>query len=248
MVLIRMSIYNVMRTIIFTSLFFFLALLPLSSESSADVVIPDMIAVRGKPLMLMAETKDLIFRKGGQIVEFFVDEKSIGKTLSGGDGVAYMEFTPTRRKLYAITAQSGEDTGKGLLLSLKKGESIVFVDVEGGLMENPFSMKPREGSRKTIEEISKRYPVVFVLARMFGKSAVRDWLRENDFKKVPLFPLREGMILKEIQKKGLKIKAVVGGQAVIEPAKKYKAKVFSFDKIKGAEKVKNWKELNKKLR
>ncbi len=47
-----------------------------------------------------------LFSKGGELVEFFVDRESIGKTLSGGDGVAFKAFIPAKTGLHQIRVNS----------------------------------------------------------------------------------------------------------------------------------------------
>ena len=41
-------------------------------------------------------------------------------------------------------------------------------------------------------------------------------------------------MFEEADKKGLKIKFVIGGKTVIESAKEFKPKAFSFDEVEGA--------------
>ena len=53
------------------------------------VTVYDTVVIEGQKVMLRAETSGILFRKGGELVEFCIDGKSIGKTLSGGDGVAF---------------------------------------------------------------------------------------------------------------------------------------------------------------
>jgi hypothetical protein len=55
------------------------------------------------------------------------------------------------------------------------------------------------------------------------------------------------LIFREIKDKGLEIKGIVGTQAVIESAKEYKPKAFSFEEVEGAKAVKDWEEIRKKL-
>lgn len=49
---------------------------------------------RGEEVRLKAETRGTLFIRGGEIVEFFVDDIPLGKNLSGGDGVAYRPTGP----------------------------------------------------------------------------------------------------------------------------------------------------------
>ncbi|GFP33527.1 hypothetical protein HKBW3S42_01864 [Candidatus Hakubella thermalkaliphila] len=55
-------------------------------------------------------------------------------------------------------------------------------------------------------------------------------------------------MFEEADKKGLKIKFVIGGKRVIESAKEFKQKAFSFGRVEGAEEVKDWEEIGKKMR
>jgi hypothetical protein len=214
----------------------------------SDVIVHDMIALKGEEVMLSAETKGKLFAKGGEVVEFFVDGKSIGKSLSGGDGFAFRYFKPLKTGMYLITVTSGKDKGNGLLLSLKKGGKIIFVDVEGSLLEGLFSQKPRYGSQKIIKKFSIRFPVVFLQTGFIGIKAIKTWLKENGFIDSPVLPWEQGEIFNEINKKGLKMKAVIGSQSVIESAKEYKAKLFSFEESEDAEEVNDWDEIGKKLK
>lgn len=234
---------KILATLICSALLFFL----FPAKVLSDVIVHDMISVKGEKVMLTAETKGKLFAKGGEVVEFFINRKSIGKTLSGGDGFAFREFTPLNTATYQITVKSGADEGNGLLLSFKKGDRIVFVDVEGSLLEGLFSKNPRKGSQKIIKKISKRFPVVFLKTGLLGIKAIKSWLKENKFMDLPVIPWRQGAIFDEISEKGLRIKAIIGGQSVIESAKTYKPKSFSFGETEDAEEVKDWEEIGKKL-
>ena len=78
----------------FTTLYCCLFLCLLPEVALCRVIVHDDIAVKGHRVMLKAETRGSFFADGGQVVEFFVEEHTIGKTLSGGDGVALV--LPTR--------------------------------------------------------------------------------------------------------------------------------------------------------
>lgn len=233
--------------ILITLIFCILLLYLFPSIVLSDVIVSDMIALRGKEVMLRAETRGKLFPRGGKVVESFVDGKSIGKSLSGGDGFAFRQFTPQKTGIYRITVKSGKDKGNGLLLSLKKGDRIIFVDVEASLLEGPFSKKPKTGSQKIIKKFSSRFPVVFLQTELFDIKTIKTWLKENGFIDLPVIPWRQGMIFDEIKEKGLKIKAVIGNQSVIQSAKRYKPKSFSFEEAEDAEEVKDWEEIGKKL-
>lgn len=234
---------RVLVTLICSTFLFCLFPVPVLS----DVIVHDMIVLKGEKIMLGVETRGKLLAKGGEVVEFFVNGKSIGKSLSGGDGFAFREFTPQRSGMYQITVKSGKDEGNGLLLSLKKGERIIFVEVEGSLLEGLFSKRPKTGSQRIIKKISSRFPVVFLQTGLFGIKAIKTWLKENGFIDLPVIPWKRGVIFDEINEKGLKIKAIIGSQTVIKSAKAYKPKSFSFEEVENAEEVIDWDEIGKKL-
>ncbi len=225
-------------------LFFFL----IPFDADAGIIFHDDIALKGKPFILKAETKGRFFPRGGQIVEFFVNDMSMGRNLSGGDGIVLKEFIPKKRGLYKITVESGGEKDDGYILSLNKEEEIVFIDVEGSIFDMPFSTRPREGSREAIEDISKRFPLVYLQTGIFDKEFIEDWLKENRFQKSPVLKWEEGEVFNTIYEKGLKVKAVVGAPAVIGSLEEKDFEAFSFEETEDAEWIKDWKEIEKRLR
>jgi len=218
-----------------------------SVESYAEVEFYDSVCLKDEKIMLKAVTKGKIFTKGGQMVEFSVDGKSIGRSLSGGDGAAFKEFRAEKTGLHKVSVVSGKDKDSGFMLSLKTGAEIVFIDVEGSMFA-PMSGKPKKDSQKVIKAIAKRFPIVYLQAGILDIRTLKKLLKENEFTEAPLFPWREGNVFEEADKKRLKIKSVIGGKTVIESAKEFKPKAFSFDEVEGAEEVRDWEEIGKKMR
>jgi hypothetical protein len=227
--------------------FLLIVVLSLSSAAGAEVIFFDDISLKGGPVMLKAATKGKIFTKGGELVEFSVDGKFIGRSLSGGDGAAFKEFRAGKTGLHKVSVVSGKDKDSGFLLALKKGAEIVFIDVEGSMFA-PMSGKQAKDSRKIIKAIAKRFPVVYLQAGMLDIRTLKKLLKENEFTEAPLLPWREGNVFEEADKKGLKIKSVIGVKTVIESAKEFKPKAFSFNEVEGAEEVRDWEEIGKKMR
>ena len=108
----------------------------------------DAVALQGEEVRLKAETRGTVFIKGGELVEFFVDDASLGKNLSGGDGAAYRLYKASRPGLKNIRAVSRKMTGTGYLLVLKPGAGVVAVDVEGSLLQGGFMSPGRPESRE----------------------------------------------------------------------------------------------------
>lgn len=226
-------------------IFILFSMFPCSALS--DLIVYDMVISKGKDTMLKVKTKGRFFSKGGVIVEFFVDGKSIGKSLSGSDGFAFRQFTPLKTGLYRIAAKAEGEKDSGLLLALNRGTGIIFVDVEGSLFEL-FSKEPKHGSQKAIKEIYRRFPVVFLQTGFLDIKSLKTWLKKNGFKELPIVSWKGGAIFDEIYEEGLRIKAIIGSPHVISSAEGYKPLAFSFDNVEGAIVVKDWEEIIRKLR
>ncbi|MGD0885041.1 MAG: hypothetical protein ABSA46_09255 [Thermodesulfovibrionales bacterium] len=236
-----------MRTI--TALLLFCVLFfTFPSKALPEVFVPDIITIKGGKVMLTAEIRGRFFGRGGEVVEFSVDGKTLGKFLSGGDGVASATFLPRKASLYRIAVRAGKDEGHGLLLSLAKASGIVFVDVEASLMEEFFSGKPRQGSQAAIKDIQRRFPVVFLQTGLLSTKVVKAWLKEHGFIESPVLPWREGAVFDDISGKGFRTRAVIGGPNVIESAKEYATSAFSFEETENSAEVKDWEEIRKNLR
>lgn len=216
------------------------------AKALSDIVVQDIVSPVGKEIMLSAEVKGKLFKKGGELVEFFVNGKTIGKSLTGVDGFAFKYFIPFRTGRYKISVKAKNEDGKGLLLCLRKGSSIVFVDVEGGLLEM-FSNKPKNGSKESIKEINRIFPVVLLKTGPLNIKSVKEWLRKNEFLDLPLIPWKQDTLFTEFIEKGFRIKAVIGSPDVIKSAKEYKPFAFSFEDVEDAVEVKDWEEIRKKL-
>jgi hypothetical protein len=172
----------------------------------------------------------------------------MGNVLSGGDGLAFKQFTPLKTGIYHITAKAGRDEGKGVLLSLSRKAGVVIVDVEGSLLETPFSKKPRSGSTRAISEINERFPVIFLSSGFLSVSMTKAWLKDNAFGELPVISWEQGDAFDMISRKGFQLKAVIGSAQVIESANTYHPLTFSFEEAEGTIRVKDWQEISRKLK
>jgi hypothetical protein len=220
----------------------------LFSSSFAEVVLHDNIGITREETTITAETKGRYFSKGGEVVRFLIEGQSIGNALSGGDGFAYKAFIPKKTGITRISVRYGKDKDAGIILSLRKGSSIVFVDVEGGLLADSFSKKPIERGREAIKNIIKKYPVVYLHTGTLGTKSIKQWLKKNKFPESAVMSWDIGSLFRDLNKKGLRIKAIIGSQAVIESANEYKPLAFSFDEFEGVVHVKDWQEIEKRLK
>lgn len=220
----------------------------LAQGANAAIVVDDEVAVVGESVTLSAQTKGKLFSAGGELVEFLVGGKNIGKTLSGGDGAAYKRFTPSKAALHRITVRSPKESGQGSLLVLAKGARLVLIDAEGGLMEGRFTRRPRPESQEAIRTIAKRFPVVFLQTGMLGRHDLREWLTDHGFIGAPVVSWNDGKALSALIGKGLRIRAVIGASDVVARARGQAQLLLSFDESEKAQEVRSWEEIAGKLR
>ncbi|GAB4538652.1 MAG: hypothetical protein Fur0020_07550 [Thermodesulfovibrionia bacterium] len=220
-------------------------LIPIAAE--AGITFYDDIVLKGMPYLLKAETRKGPFKMGGRMVEFIVDDKSIGNNLSGGDGIALKEFIPERKGIYRVTVRADGDEDSGYILSLNRGEGVVVIDIEGGIFEGPFPLRERQGSKDAIKGISMRYPILY-LHTLMDREGIERLLREKGFAPAPILNWDDGDAINRIYDIGVRIKALIGSPLVIEAIKDEGVKAFSFEETEGAEWVKDWKEIERRLR
>jgi hypothetical protein len=217
-------------------------LIPLSAQ--AEVAAFDALGVKGKPLMLKARTGGRFFGRGGELVDYYLGESHLGRTLSGGDGKAYMEYVPERRGLFPLRVSSRGEEDSGVVLVVEEGDALVLVDVAGSLMSTPFFGEPKEESREAIKNIAEKYPVLYLSKQMPGREVIGTWLREKGYPESPVMDWKGGKVFSRIRKMGLGIRAVMGSAEVVERAKKHDAELYLFDEKGGGKK---WKDIADEL-
>lgn len=243
MSLIKLSLISVLWIPIFLIILHAFAII-----AFAEIFVHDIVGIPKEEIFLKAETKGKFTRKGGELVEFFVDGRSIGKALSGGDGIAYKQFIPKNKGLLKIVVKSATEESSGLLLILNKKSKVVVVDFEEGLLENKIlQQKVRDGSQNAIKEINKKYPVIILQTGILNKKFIKKSLNQFGYIELPVFAWKGGDFFEELTQKGIIIRAVIGNKAVIDSAKKFKPLSFSFTKNGDSEYIENWNEVKRRL-
>ena len=105
----------------FVLLIFGFSILP-TARGLGAVIVYDRVTTVGTPVYLKVLTKGRIFADGGRLVQFYLDDKSFGKNLTGGDGYGYRKYKPRRAGIINGRATSKGESGAGLLLVMKKSE------------------------------------------------------------------------------------------------------------------------------
>ncbi len=231
------------------ALVFVLALYPLIASASVEV--RDIVTVKGSSVMLSAKTGGTflsIGAKGGKLVEFSVSGKALGTTLSGGDAVAYMEFTTKDVGLHEILVRSGDDQDKGLLLVAEAGARILLVDVAGALFKDPIGRDPRDDALDAINALEAEYRIIYLHSRLFGLKHARKWLKDNGFPSMPVIGYQKERSVRRLRRMGLSVEAIVTGPVVIGVVAESDVKVFTFDKKGEGEHVSGWEDVRDALR
>lgn len=218
--------------------------------ASASVEVRDTVTVKGRSVMLSARTGGTflsIGAEGGKVVEFSVEGKVIGKTLSGGDAVAYMEYTSKKKGLYELLARSGRDENMGLLLVAESGASVLLVDVAGALFKDPIGRDSRDDTLEALKTLGSRYQIIYLYSRLFGLKHARKWLRDKGFPLMPVLGYQQGRTVRHLRLMGLSVEAIVTGPVVIGGIQEMDVKVFTFDKEGEGEQVSTWEEVREAL-
>ena len=207
------------------------------------IVVHDMVVPTAERMFLRAETRGRFFHKGGELVEFFVDGVSVGKTLSGGDGMAFKPFVPKRTRLYRIEARSAQEKGAGCILALERGSAIFLVEAETALLENSIVRRPRLGSHRALEKIEALFPVVILHTGIMGVESTKKWLQKHTFSQNPVILWNGGDGLDDMIVKGMTIEVLVSGRRLAEAATGKTKRIFSFEETEMATEVQSWEEI-----
>ena len=174
--------------------------------------VPDALTSPGKPVQLTA----ILVRAGmlvhsplgGEPIEFVVDGHNVGRAMTGGDGRAFLEFTPRMRGNQTIVARLASSPrvesreASGTLFSWERRRPLLLVQM-AALVEPakapalPIPTVPIEGSAVTtatpvpqaadeLKRLSEYYfNVVYLVwggeADPGSDDAVKDWLDRQHF-------------------------------------------------------------------
>ena len=195
--------------------FVFIGLVPflfsvnvVSARSSASIIAFDQITQPNQPVRLAVRLVtgglSLVHRPiSGERIEFMLKDRSLGQTLSGGDGMAVLSFAPPKPGLYVVTVRLVEspryetDTADLYVACRKASIPILFVALPSvrTLSEPPsipFNPTPSTDAMpeavKVLSGLSKRYQLLYFEA---GDEALipetKDWFIRQSFPPAPLY-------------------------------------------------------------
>ncbi|MCA9473694.1 MAG: hypothetical protein MRJ96_16090 [Nitrospirales bacterium] len=176
----------------------------------AKLFVQDVLALPGKPMQLQAflYKEGLLGKRiglGGENIEFFVQNRLIGQSMTGGDGKAYLEFVPRLRGNLIVKAKvkgsprMSDQEAEGLLAAWEKRRPILLVDLmsllpppksgetlqtlwQSTLGEDHFPAPERDASSE-LEKLGEFYYNIIYLHRTNDgtSEAVSNWLKKHQF-------------------------------------------------------------------
>jgi hypothetical protein len=233
---------------IFLICFFICGFLSLSAgQSLSAVIVYDQVTTVGTPVYLEVLTKGLIFADGGRLVEVYLDDQSIGKILTGGDGHGYRKYTPARDGIIEVRALSNGESGSGLLLVMRKGERAVLIEIEGGFKDAFISEIAAGAHRRAVEQLSQKYRIIY-LSRYLGIQTSKNWLSKNEFPPGPVLHWRGPQMLSALKARGIHLYAIIGSAGIIDEAAEQIENRYTFEQTQNGQTVRDWDEIIQLLR
>ncbi len=210
----------------------------------AGITAFDAVTTVKAPIKLMALTKGRFFSEGGKLVEFHVDEKHIGTSMSGGDGYAFLKYTPQSKGLKKIKLKLAEGSDEALLLVTDKKDNVIIIAIEAGLFESPVSFNPAKGAREAIDKLIKKYRIIY-LTSIIGIKQSKKWLQDNKLHESIVFQWTGNSLIKDLREKDINMYAVIGNPEML--AEFEDTRKFSFKDMEEAVVVESWEDLAEQL-
>jgi hypothetical protein len=180
---------------------------PVSARSSASIIPFDQLTQPDRPVRLAVRLVTgglgLVNRPvSGERIEFLLKDRSLGQTLSGGDGMAVKSFVPPKPGLYTITVRLIENPRYQadpveLIIACRKASvrillvTLSSVRIPGQPSPLPFSptpsSEPMPEAVKVLSGLSKLYQLLYIET---GDETLipetKDWLTHQGFPPAPL--------------------------------------------------------------
>lgn len=216
-------------------------------SASAGVTAFDSVTVPGRTLLLKAMTRGRFFPAGGRLVDFRVDGNDIGRSMSGGDGYAFLEYKPESPGMKRVEVISGEERASGLILVAEKGDKLVLIEVEHTILSGSILHGEKDNAgREVVRRIGGTYKIIY-LTTLLGPGQSRKLLDKGGLYPSVVMKWRGTEMLEDWKTPGLQIFAVIGSPAILSETAEYSDKRFSFQDSENGVHVKDWDEVLKML-
>ncbi len=182
-------------------------------KTSAQLIAYDQIVQPGKKILIKGRlvSQGLLFRDrpiSGERVEFLIDGKLLGISLTGGDGIAVREIEalppgehPVTLQLKSTQYDIPEVRARLEVWELEPPILIVNLaaaveEKEGkgpSLLEPRFEMAPRPDAIRVLKELAQQYHLLFFTDKEETRlTEIKAWLASHDFPSAPLLAWRIG--------------------------------------------------------
>jgi hypothetical protein len=212
--------------------------------AAAGVTAFDEVTTIKQPIKLSALTKGRFFSEGGKLVEFYIDKKHIGTTLSGGDGYAFLKYTPRTKGLKKIKLKSAEESDEAMLLVTDKKDKVILIAIEASLFESTLSFKVAKGAKEAVDGISEKYRIIY-LTSMIGIKQSKKWLKDNKLYKSIVFSWTGNNLIDDLREKDINLYAIVGSPDMLIDIQDIRK--FSFKETENGTEVESWDDILKQL-
>lgn len=219
----------------------------LHGNTLAAVVVYDNATSLRTTIKLKAVTKGLLFPEGGKLIEFYINEEHIGTALSGGDGYAFLEYTPQSSGIKHIKVKKGVEEDEGTLLVTKKDDRVLLIEIENTLLVSNLQdlFQPVKDSKDVLQKLSKNFKIIY-LTTVMGTKSSRKWLKEHDFPLSAVLKWTGGDLTDDLRKRKITLHAIIGSENILQNSQGIKNR-FCFEETEGAVTVKDWNELSERL-
>ncbi len=186
------------------------AFLEAADKVAATIIVKDALTSVNQPTTIEAKviTKGLFTSAalGGEPLELVIDGKTVAAAMTGGDGKAFLTYTPTVQGLAQAHVRVGNSPrvasteGQGNLVVWEKRNPIIMIELSSLIEESLPSRVPAvgltlESARKPVPEAADElgkltqfyYRVIYVVFLPSGRDGfqataeARDWLKTHKF-------------------------------------------------------------------
>ena len=213
-----------------------------TAQCLSAVIVYDSVTTVDTPVYLKVLTKGRIFADGGRLVEFYLDDNSLGKNLTGGDGYGYRKYTPKHPGLIKLKARSKGESGSGVLLVIRKSEKVILIEIEGGFKDAFISEIAAGAIRRAVEKMMKKYRIIY-LSRYAGIRASRNLLDKGELPEAPVLRWKSPKMFSALKEKGIQLYAIIGSAGLIAESAEHIEKRYTFEQTQNGQTVKDWEEI-----
>jgi hypothetical protein len=175
-------------------------------EREDSFIIPyDALSPFGETVRLEAKVEYIDGLSGirGETLVLEYDGEDVASALTDSGGLAIFEFDPPKAGDYDFTVKLAEDSARKaeeapLMLCVREpGTRFIVTDVDKTISDASYTeflrteakkIKPVKGSEDVLNDLSKRYSIIYLTAReeMFRRKT-KIWMEDKDFPTGPVF-------------------------------------------------------------